>query len=61
MRSTPVPVLTQLPCGFSIMRCQRCGELTFADEICLSEHEATACPSRAEIERAELFSSCGLR
>jgi len=48
MRTTPIPTLTQLPCGFAIVRCRLCGELAFSDEICLSKHEAKSCRARAE-------------
>ena len=52
MRTTPIPLLRQLPCGFTIERCGNCGELAFADEICLTEHQASACPGRAPLDRA---------
>jgi hypothetical protein len=48
MRTTPIPILTQLPRGFAIVRCRLCGELAFSDEICLSKHEAKSCPAGAE-------------
>jgi hypothetical protein len=50
MRTTTIPLLRQLPCGFTIERCGICGELAFADEICCGGHEAIVCPSRAEFD-----------
>jgi hypothetical protein len=50
MRTTAIPLLRQLPCGFTIERCGIYGDLAFADEICWGEHEAVACPSRAHFD-----------
>ena len=63
MRTTPLPLLSQLPRGFTIERCRICLELAFADEICRSEQEAVACPPRAEVDsrQAALRSSRSLR
>jgi hypothetical protein len=43
VRTTIIPPLGQLPCGFTIQRCVICGEMAFSDEICFGENEASAC------------------
>jgi hypothetical protein len=50
VRTSTIPLLRQLPCGFTIQRCEICGGSPFADEICSGGREAFACPSRAEFE-----------
>lgn len=53
MRLTPIPLLRDLAPCVVISRCKLCGELVHEGERCESSNEASACPSRDDIDGGE--------
>lgn len=46
MRLEPLPLLSHLPPGLTVQRCERCGCLALQREICANEQEAAHCMGR---------------
>lgn len=55
MRATPLPApFRDLAPNHPIVRCVKCGLLTFYDEICCFESEATVCMARQDFARRQI-------
>lgn len=58
VRTTPLPLLRNLPANVPVVRCQLCHELVLNHEMC-HEGEEHQCPRRRQLEPSELPRAAG--